>query len=163
MLLAASATAHAFLKPLCRLTERFFNGIDRRERYLKEMKLSGEERRSYRRFNIEIPIEYKFAAFQDNTTKTSSLDISANGLRFRVKDKPLINEEVHLTIDLPFKKNIRLAAKVIWSKAVENDEYDIGVRLADTKSEDGKAFMNFYSQQLLTFTESHKDQGQFIA
>lgn len=130
---------------------------------LRSSRVPGEERRAYRRFNVEFPIEYKFAAFQDQTTQASSLDISANGLRFRVKDKPIIDEEVHLIIDLPIKKRIKLAAKVAWSKAVENDCYDVGVKLADTKSEDGKIFMDFYSQQLLGFIASSKDRGNIIA
>jgi Tfp pilus assembly protein PilZ len=124
--------------------------------------MPGEERRAYRRFNVEFPVEYKLAAFQEHMTQTSSLDISANGLRLRVKDKPLMGEEIHLTIDLPIKKKVMLAARVIWSKVAENNSYDIGVQLADTKSEDGKIFMDFYSQQLLNFIDTSKDQGPVI-
>ncbi len=124
--------------------------------------MPGQERRSYQRFDVQIPVEYKFAAFQDQTTQASSLDISANGLRFRIKERPMIGDEVHLTVDLPAQQKIKLAAKVVWSKAIENDEYDIGVKLADTKSKDGKIFMDFYAQQLLVFMESNKDQGHNI-
>lgn len=121
-----------------------------------------DERRSYRRFNIALPIQYKFAAFQDGMTKASTLDVSANGLRFRVKDRPGVDEEVHLLISLPNGKPVMLAAKVVWCQAADRDDYEIGLRLSDTKSEDGKAFMDFYSQQLLGFTEKAKGDGHII-
>lgn len=121
-----------------------------------------DERRSYRRFNIALPIQYKFAAFQDGMTKTSTLDVSANGLRFRVKDRPGVDEEVHLLISLPSGKPVMLAAKVVWCQTADRDDYEIGLRLSDTKSEDGKAFMDFYSQQLLGFTEKAKGDGHII-
>ena len=121
-----------------------------------------EERRAYRRFNITIPIEYKFASFQENMTKTSTLDISANGLRFTVKERPLAEDEVHIILDLPQKQRALLAAKVIWSKDLDEGECEIGVKLADTKSEDGKIFMDFYSEQLLKFVDATRDQARFI-
>jgi hypothetical protein len=55
-----------------------------------------------------------------------------------------------------------LAAKVVWCQAADRDDYEIGLRLSDTKSEDGKAFMDFYSQQLLGFTEKAKGDGHII-
>lgn len=121
-----------------------------------------EERRAYRRFNIELPVEYKFASFQENTTQTSTLDISANGLKLRVMDRPLMDDEIHLTIDLPETKKVKLAARIVWSKAIEGSSYDVGVHLADTRSEDGKAFMDFYCQQLFNFIEENKDLGPAI-
>lgn len=121
-----------------------------------------EERRSYRRFNIALPIQYKFAAFQDGMTKASTLDVSANGLRFRVKDRPGVDEEVHLLITLPGGRTVMLAAKVVWCQTADREDYEIGLRISDTRSEDGKAFMDFYSQQMLGFTESHKDQGHIV-
>ena len=123
-----------------------------------------EERRTYRRFKISIPVQYKFAAFQDNMTRGSTLDVSASGLRLRVKDKPSANEEVHLLINLPPNgKPILLAAKAVWSQATDWEDYQIGLKLADTKSEDGKAFMDFYSQQFSGFVESNKDQEDIVA
>jgi len=119
-----------------------------------------EEKRAYRRFNLVLPAEYKFASFQNASTQSSILDVSANGLRLQVNDKPLMEDEVHITLDLPDGKKIKLAATIVWAKTAENGKYEIGVRLANTKSEDGKAFMDFYSQQLLSFIESNKKQGQ---
>lgn len=121
-----------------------------------------EDRRSYRRFNIELPVQYKFAAFQEGMTKSSTLDVSANGLRFRVKDRPGVDEEVHLVISLPGGRPVMLAAKVVWCQEADRGDYEIGLRLSDTRSEDGKAFMDFYSQQLLDFTETHKDQSRIV-
>jgi len=43
-------------------------------------------------------------------------------------------------------KKIKLAAKIIWSKMIQEDKYEMGVNISDTKSEDGKLFMDFYSQ-----------------
>ena len=122
-----------------------------------------EERRVYRRFKIALPIQYKLAAFQDGLTKASTLDASASGLRLRVKDKPSMNEEIHLLIQLPDGKPIMLAAMVVWCQEADREDFEIGVRLADTKSNDGKAFMDFYSQQLAGFVASNKDQGDIVA
>jgi Tfp pilus assembly protein PilZ len=129
---------------------------------IKEVAVPTDERRSYQRFNVAFPIEYKLAAFQEHTTKSSTLDISANGLRLKVKDRPLMGEEIHITIDLPIRRSVKLAARIVWSKIAEDKTYEIGVQLADTKSEDGKIFMDFYSQQLLNFMEANKDQGPVI-
>ncbi|MDD3375370.1 MAG: PilZ domain-containing protein [Candidatus Omnitrophica bacterium] len=120
-----------------------------------------DERRSYQRFSMILPVEYKLAAFQDQPTMTSSLDISGNGMRFCIKDKASIGEEVHLYVQIPDSEKVLLAAKVVWVKFLEDDqEYEIGVKLADTKSEDGKKFMDFYSQQMLIFLEENKDQNK---
>lgn len=119
-----------------------------------------EEKRAYRRFNIVLPVQYKFPAYQDVPTQSSTLDISAGGLRLFVRDKPLMEDEVHLSLDLPEKKGVKLAATIVWSKTLDNGQYEAGVKLANTKSEDGKVFMDFYSQQLLNFIEANKDQGQ---
>lgn len=122
--------------------------------------MSFEEKRAYRRFNITLPAEYRFPAFQNTPTQSSTLDISASGLRLLLKDKPLMADEVHIALDLPEGKRIKLAATIVWSKAAEDGKYEVGVRIANTKSEDGKAFMDFYSQQLLNFIEANKKQGQ---
>ncbi len=120
-----------------------------------------DERRAYKRFSIALPIEYKFAAFQNEGTRTSALDISGSGLRFRAKDRPVVGEEVHLMIDLPSSGTVLLAAKPVWIKFIpETQEYEIGVKLAETKSEDKKRFMDFYSQQMFLFLEKNKDTGK---
>ncbi len=119
---------------------------------------SGKEQRAYKRFLIQLPVEYKLADHQDDLTQASILDISANGLRMRIKDKPSVSEEVHLKINLPNDGQIFLAAKVVWFKYVQDiQQYDTGLKIANTKSEDGKKFFDFYTQEMLTFLDQNPD------
>ncbi len=120
-----------------------------------------DERRQYKRFSIILPVEYKLVTFQDQVTKVSSLDVSGNGMRFCVKDRAVMGEEIHLFIELPDVGKVALAAKVVRVKfSPEDQEYELGVQIADTKSEDGKNFMDFYAQQMLIFLEENKDQNK---
>jgi len=138
------------------LTQGLFSGIHKRDKRRRM-----DDRRSYKRFSMILPVEYKLAAFQDQPVMTASLDVSGNGMRFCIKDKASVGEEIHLFVGLPDSEKVLLAAKVAWVKYIEvEEEYEIGVRLADTKSEDGKKFMDFYSQQMLTFLEENKDQNK---
>lgn len=118
------------------------------------------EKRAYRRFLKQIPVEYKLAATQDALNQASTLDLSGNGLKIRIKDKPSIGEEIHIAMDLEDRGKIVLAAKVIWFKhSLDEQGYDTGVKLAETQSDAGKIFMDYYTQQLLNFLNSQEDRG----
>lgn len=110
------------------------------------------EKRAYRRFLKQISVEYKLAATQGVLSRASTLDLSGNGLKMRIEDKPSIGEEIHIAMDLAEHGKIVLAAKVIWFKRVpEEQKYDVGVKLAETHSDSGKAFMSYYEQEMLFF------------
>jgi Tfp pilus assembly protein PilZ len=118
------------------------------------------EQRAYKRFSIQLPIEYKFAAHQDSLSQGSTLDISAKGLKLRIKNKPSIGEEIHLKFSLPDQRDILLAAKLIWFKYVDDQlGYDAGIKIADTKSEDGTKFFDFYTQEMLMFLDKNPDDN----
>lgn len=123
----------------------------------KQIKPTAEQR-AYKRFSLQLPIEYKLAAHQDSLSQGSTLDISAKGLKLRIKDKPSIGEEIHLKLHLPNQGDILLAAKLIWFKFIDEPTgYDSGIKIADTKSEDGKKFFDFYTQEMLIFLDENPD------
>jgi len=122
------------------------------------------EARAYKRFLVQLPIEYKLAAIQDDLNQASTLDVSGNGLRLRIKDKPSIGEEVHLSFEIPDKGKVVLAARVIWFKKVEEGTaYETGVKLAETASEAGRKFMDYYTQEMLSFLDENRDSGQMTS
>ena len=87
-----------------------------------------EDRRVYERLSARFPVKIKDSR-NDYGTDFFLTDISAGGLKLLSKEKLYLHDFLSLLIKLPDgQAPITLNGEVVWSKSLEPQEWEIGLR-----------------------------------
>ena len=111
-----------------------------------------EEKRKYKRVDIELPALYKIAG-SSTSLKATIVNISPEGLRFLSSVEIVIGVEVDLKVQLEENNNVSLSTRVVWAEYLqEKKQYGNGVKIINVDDEDEQRFIKFYCQKVLMDT-----------
>lgn len=105
------------------------------------------ERRKYIRLKTPIPLAYVISnsgSIHNSVTK----DISADGLRFEVREKGLKEGmEIELKLDIYGSHNpIHAKGKIMWQRQLsleDNAPYDVGIEFTEIEEDNKNTFLKF--------------------
>ena len=116
------------------------------------------EKRLYHRMSIEVPVCFETGESKE-FVMASTLDISATGLSFKMKQSIQVGEILRMTIGIDENKSINVQAKVVWVKgklAKEENEYLVGVKIVDKMDQDEMEFVRFIAGKMLEYFKQDK-------
>src|SRR3989338_5146563 len=110
----------------------------------KQSKIFGEEpdlvkeKRLSDRFQSRFPVKFKDTR-QDFGTNVSLRNVSAGGAKITTKEQLFLNDSVTLEVELLDGKGpMTLRGEVAWTKNIDSDLRDVGLRFYDV------VFMNLW-------------------
>jgi|GEM_PF-617447 len=122
------------------------------------------EKRLYHRMKIEVPVCFE-RENQKDLSVASTLDISATGLSFCLKDPLAIGETLRLTIGIDEDKSIRVQAKVMWMKEKMfkgRKMFAAGLKVVDKMDQDEMEFVRFIAKKMFEHFKRRDNSGEDI-
>ena len=110
---------------------------------------SSNEKRKFRRFKLELPVDCVITEKQSDTYKTFSKDISGQGICMTVPEMVPQGGLLQLSVSIPDKKPIQITGEVIWVKELERladssaRSFNAGIRFLKIGRHDQKLLDNF--------------------
>jgi c-di-GMP-binding flagellar brake protein YcgR len=122
------------------------------------------ERRKYIRFKIPIGMDYTLPG-NDNIRHATTVDISADGLKFEVNDKGLSeNSSVELKLNMPGAVNpIHARGKIVWKKklSLENGSpSSYGMEFTQIEEDNKNTFLKFLCDLTYNLSKEKKHAHQ---
>lgn len=112
----------------------------------------GQEKRRCARLDIELPVSFDIRSIQGHQAITSTLNISATGLRFKTREPLKAGQDLKIVVGLGKDGRVCLPATVRWVKeSLEygGTEYLVGLQIDDKAGEDQKKFVLFVAQEMV--------------
>lgn len=108
------------------------------------------EKRKFRRFKLELPVDCTITEKQGDTYKTFSKDISGQGICLNVPEIVPQGGLLQLSIGMPDKRPIKIIGEVVWVKEIEVQEqkgssrsFNAGIRFLRIARQDQKLLDDF--------------------
>ena len=108
------------------------------------------EKRRFKRFKLELPVECTITEKQGDTYKTFSKDISGQGICcLKVPEMVPQGGVLNLLISVPDKRPIKITGEVVWVKELESSagsaerSFNAGIRFLRIARQDQKLLDNF--------------------
>lgn len=119
------------------------------------------ERRSFIRLREPIGVTYSVPG-QGKVYSVTAEDISADGLRFRTKDKELKEgDTLELKLDIPKVANpVHAKGRIIWKRKLsleDNAPFDIGTELVEIEEDNKNTFLKFLCDLIYNLPEGKRD------
>lgn len=117
------------------------------------------EKRLYHRMKISIPVSFEIGP-DNRLIISSTLDISATGLSFQMKEAVQIGEVLKISLGVDETKIVKVDAKVVWVKeikSVESLEYMVGVKVVDRMDQDEIEFVKFVAKKMFDYFRPEND------
>jgi hypothetical protein len=90
-----------------------------------------KEKRIYDRFSSRFPVKFKDAR-QDFGTNVFLRNVSAGGAKITTKERIFLNDSVTLEVELLDGKGpMMIRGEVAWTKGLEPELWDVGLRFYD--------------------------------
>jgi len=122
------------------------------------------EKRLYHRMKIEVPVCFE-RGNQKDLGMASTLDISATGLSFQLKEPLTIGETLRLTIGIDEDKSVKVQARVMWlkEKIVKDQKvYTAGLKVVDKMDQDEMEFVRFIARKMFEHFKRNERLGDDI-
>ena len=108
------------------------------------------EKRRFRRFKLELPVDCTITEKQGDTYKTFSKDISGQGICLKIPEIVPQGGVLDLLVSMPDKRPIKIIGEVVWVKEIEAQEqkgsgraFNAGIRFLRIARRDQKLLDNF--------------------
>lgn len=124
-----------------------------------------EERRRFPRFDMNVNVKWdKIADVPESNVSDVDVtkNISSGGICLIVYERLAEGDRLNMEIELPTRKIIRAAGKVVWIHEFEligkssEKRYDVGVEFLDLKDEEREEIKNF----LFSFIKKREGKGR---
>ena len=122
------------------------------------------ERRKYVRLHTPIPISYT-APESGIIHKTSSKNISADGMRFESPDSTIREADViELKLDIPNMSNpVHARGRIVWKKKLSLEDaspFDYGVEFTEIEEDNKNTFLKFLCDYIYDMKKEPKREAK---
>ncbi|MFA4984872.1 MAG: PilZ domain-containing protein [Candidatus Omnitrophota bacterium] len=91
-----------------------------------------KDRREFSRFSVELRLKF-FDAANNKAGEAQANDISAKGIGIFTNEDIPAESKLEMWLEVPYKEEpLYIKGKVVWSKAVDNNKYRVGISLDRT-------------------------------
>ena len=107
------------------------------------------EKRRFRRFKLELPVDCTIPEKQGDTYKAFSKDISGQGICLKIPEIVPQGGVLRLLVSIPDKRAIQITGEVVWVKEIEQAPessartFNAGIKFLKIARRDQKLLDNF--------------------